>query len=622
MPAAIGLLLALLAILGTLQYQWLGQVSEAERGRLRASARRHADDFAADFDRQLARAWAYLRVDIEMLDGEAGGEAYAARFDAWQRSADHTDIVKSVFVVDRHDDERPGLRRFDADSRRFVPEEWPAAWSGLRERAQRLFHPEAGGNNYWRDASGGDAEVPALLVPIPVLRLPPRAEERESRPSSGRGPELAASSAARRRAGSADGWQRGAPRFWPSGAFMLMVLDRGVLETQLLPELVTRHFGEHEPREFEVAVVGSASQRPIVRSAEIEAPSADATSPLLGLRFEDAFDELARLPGGTVFQGDLRRGEATRAGPRPRGPAREPSGAWRAVVRHRDGPIGAVVARARTRNLAVSFGILGVLGASAALLVVSAQRSRRLARQQIDFVAGVSHELRTPVASISASAQNLADGVVRDAEQVKRYGAVIHAEARRLSAMVGQVLEFAAPDTLGPRTPVDFRGLAGDALAATAPDFAPTGLEVGLLVEPNLPAVEGDAGALRRAIENLLSNAAKYAGASGTVEVRIAAAANRVLVSVSDSGPGIPEAEQPHVFEPFFRGQQARDGQIRGSGLGLNLVQRIAEAHGGRVVLESVTGKGSRFTIELPAASAKQARSSAEVTSAEAHPSR
>jgi signal transduction histidine kinase len=95
-----------------------------------------------------------------------------------------------------------------------------------------------------------------------------------------------------------------------------------------------------------------------------------------------------------------------------------------------------------------------------------------------------------------------------------------------------------------------------------------------------------------------------------------------VLVSVSDSGPGIPGSEQPHVFEPFFRGQQARDGQIRGSGLGLNLVQRIAEAHGGRVTLDSSPRTGSRFTIELPAAPAKTAPDSAEVTRAEAHPSR
>ncbi len=607
MPAAIGVLLALLGVLGTLQYQWLGQVSEAERGRLRGSARRHADEFAADFDRQLARAWAYLRVDAEML-GVSGGEAYAARFEAWQRSPEHTEIVKTVYVVERHDEDRPALRRFEPESRRFVPAAWPAAWSGLRERAQRLFHPEAGGNNFWRDASGGDEEVPAILAPIPVLRPAPRPEERDPPQGSTRDG---------RRRGPAEGSPRGAPRFWPSGAFSLLVLDRGVIETQLLPELISRHFGEREPREFEVAVVGVTSQRPIVHSAEIEVSTADATSPLLGLRFEEAFDELARVPGG-----EPRRGETARPGPRPRGPAREPSGAWRALVRHRDGPIGAVVARAKTRNLGISFGILGVLGASAALLVVSAQRSRRLARQQIDFVAGVSHELRTPVASISASAQNLADGVVRDPDQVKRYGAVIHAEARRLSAMVGQVLEFAAPDSLGPRTPIDFHALASAALLATAPEFAPTGLEVALVIDPNLPLVEGDASALRRAIENLLGNAAKYAGASGTVEVRIAAAAGRVLVTVSDSGPGIPASEQPHVFEPFFRGQRARDGQIRGSGLGLNLVQRIAEAHGGRVALDSAPVKGSRFTIELPAASAKLVRASSEVTRAEAHPSR
>ena len=111
----------------------------------------------------------------------------------------------------------------------------------------------------------------------------------------------------------------------------------------------------------------------------------------------------------------------------------EAEGVWRAAVRHRDGPIDAVVARAQERNLAVGFGILGLLGASVALLIVSAQRSRRLAQQQLAFVAGVSHELRTPVAVIATSAANLADGVVHDPEQVKRYGIVIQKEARRLA---------------------------------------------------------------------------------------------------------------------------------------------------------------------------------------------
>ena len=101
------------------------------------------------------------------------------------------------------------------------------------------------------------------------------------------------------------------------------------------------------------------------------------------------------------------------------------------------------MARVRTRNLAVGFGVLALLGATAVLLATGAQRARRLARQQMEFVAGVTHELNTPLAAIRSAGQNLADGIVTDPAQVRRYGGLIEKEGGRLTALVAQVLDFA-----------------------------------------------------------------------------------------------------------------------------------------------------------------------------------
>ena len=118
-------------------------------------------------------------------------------------------------------------------------------------------------------------------------------------------------------------------------------------------------------------------------------------------------------------------------------------GHWRLVAKHRAGSLEAAVSAARTRNFVLSSGILALLGAAIGLIVVSARRADRLARQQLEFVAAVSHELRTPVSVIGAAAGNLADGVVDEPARVKKYGATIQGEARRLAETVERVLQLA-----------------------------------------------------------------------------------------------------------------------------------------------------------------------------------
>jgi signal transduction histidine kinase len=283
---------------------------------------------------------------------------------------------------------------------------------------------------------------------------------------------------------------------------------------------------------------------------------------------------------------------------------------WRLLVKHPAGSLEAAVNAARRRNLIISTSILAVLGASMALLVLSTRRAQELARQQMEFVAAVSHELRTPLAVIRSAGENLADGVVHDEEQVRKYGDLVRSEGRRLTDMVEQILEFAGVES-GRRgfalRPVRIAPMLHEVVDSSQALVDEAGVSVEFSIAEQLPPVLGDEAALRRVFQNLVGNAIKYGQRGGWVGIRARHAGREICVSVADRGIGIEPAEQPRIFEPFYRTPAVVAAQIQGAGLGLSLVKRIVEAHGGRIEVASTPGSGSEFTVALPAASEETA---------------
>jgi signal transduction histidine kinase len=279
---------------------------------------------------------------------------------------------------------------------------------------------------------------------------------------------------------------------------------------------------------------------------------------------------------------------------------------WRLLVQHPSGSLEHAVNTARRRNFAISSGILGVLGLSVAFLIASTRRAQDLARQQIEFVATVSHELRTPLAVIRSAADNLADGVVHDEARVRQYGDLVRREGVRLSDLVEQILEFAGLQSGQrsiARSQVNLSDVLRDVAAATRAASG-AGIAIELSIADGLPVVLGDEAALRRVFENLLGNAVKYGAETGWVGVRARQASGSVQIVVSDRGIGIAAVDQERIFDPFYRAPGVVVAQIQGAGLGLSLVKRIVEAHGGRISVESGPGKGSAFTVTLPSANA------------------
>jgi signal transduction histidine kinase len=276
---------------------------------------------------------------------------------------------------------------------------------------------------------------------------------------------------------------------------------------------------------------------------------------------------------------------------------------WRVLVEHPAGSLEEAVDAERRRNLAISSGILTVLAVSIGLLIVSTRRAQRLARQQIEFVATVSHELRTPLAVIRSAADNLADGVIADQARVRQYGELVRHEGVRLSDLVEQVLQLAGLQTGRRRfdlRPIAVRPLIEQALADCRHAAAQPGVTIDVAIGDEVPPVSGDEAALRRVLHNLIGNAIKYSGDPKWVGVTAVRAGDRVAVTVSDRGIGIAPSDHARVFDPFFRARDVLEAQIQGAGLGLSLVRRIVEAHGGKVSLQSALGKGSSFTVSLP----------------------
>ena len=599
--AVAGLLVALV-LLATLQYRWVGQVGEAERTRLQAGAHTRAEQLAQDFDREVTRAFAMLLVDEDML-GTDGGERYAARFERWAARSEHPGLVAAVYVF-APENGKLVLRRFDKTERAFVASDWPAAFSSLRARLEGI---EPGGGRPERGPGPRgpfgmvEDEVPAIVSPI-------------------FGPLPAAPA------------DRGAfvrPR---SAGFTIVQLDRGYIEADLLPALAGRYFASGGDFDYCVVVTTRREPRTVVYRSDPADPlhaTPDATAGMLDVRFDQLDSGFFRTgdPSAPAFFArrpprDTRRGTFR--------PPMGDRGFWEVGVTHRAGSLEQVVAHTRRRNLAISFGTLLLLGASAAMVALSSQRARRLAAQHVEFVAGVSHELRTPVAVVVSAGENLADGLVRDPAEVRVYGATIRDEGRRLAEMIEQVLEFAGIDSRerqGVREPIAVAGLVDEALKTCAGTIAEARIEVERHIAPNLPAVVGDRAALRRALQNLIQNSARHAAVGRWIgvsaEATKAGRAEAVRLTVRDRGPGIPSGEESRIFQAFYRGRQALAAGVSGSGLGLSLVQRIMDAHGGTVEVVSTPGAGSAFSLVLPAATAEAQRAAAvEENRAQADPAR
>jgi signal transduction histidine kinase len=627
---AVPALAAVLVGLAVLQYRWSGQVSDATRAQMLSNLQVSLMSFRQDLARELGAAAVEIRAVADSPNA-VKPEELKEQFHHLQQNAAHPNLVSHIYLWQDPTHQKP--LRFDPASDQFERVAWPAEFDSMQQRLLQIttaHHPPERGPEASRSRRDGRRSHEFG---------PPRdfGSNRQNRPDRGaatrrRMPEMmmpwaidqsipAIAFPLRRRMSSSG------PPPTADVTWLIIQLDSNVLRKEVFPELAQKFFGSSSGMDYYVTVraVGNEGERVVYSSGpgsgEEKNLPVDAALNLFG----PPFGHSGPPDGGVEFFSSPTRPRAGDHGQQSdeqhmaaleRLPRFDPfhyagsQGVWQLTAKHKSGSVEAAVGALRRRNLMASFGVLGVLAITMALIVVASQRARRLARLQMDFVAGISHELRTPLAVISSAAENIAHGVVEDKQQLVRYGNTIVKQSRQLTQLVEQVLLFAATQQPQGRLEngrVNISEVIDAALEGTHSTVAGAGVTVERRVESGLPAVYADFSALVRSLQNLITNAVKYGGDHHWLRISATALKDKgrveeVELTVEDKGIGIGKEEIKHIFEPFYRSPAVSESGIHGTGLGLPLARTIVEAMGGRISAKSELGKGSVFSIHLPVA--------------------
>ncbi len=526
-------------------------------------------------------------------------QTYAQEFAQWRNTAVHPALVAALYVTRRSHSSESGLFRLQPEGGKFEVVDWPTNLIPLRWKLDQM--------------SATGSPLPSWLVEenVPALVHPVRDFENPATLS-----------------------------------FVIVQLNLQELAHHILPELAQRYLGSNGHLDYQVALISPDAHRSVVYSSDVgfgadDDHTTDAQLNVFGAPMSGygglpagLFPSAAPPSGSPDYRDESGPNESgpdsffearpfSTVSPAEPVPVRRDAGplriepiryapddrGWTIIARHRKGSVEAAVAAVYHRNLAVSFGVLLILAGTIAMIVMTTERARRLAHVQMDFVASVSHELRTPLTGIVSAAQNVADGLVDNKERAMRYGTAILGQAQQLSELIEQILLFSATEKGRYHYQfqwVEIPEVIEASLKNAASLIRSSGIRVEQSIDPSLPLIWADFKALSQCLQNLIINATKYSGENRWVGIcasfaKTSAATDEVIITVEDKGLGISPDDLKKIFDPFYRSPIVAAAQIHGSGLGLSIVKSIAEALGGKLAVESELGKGSRFSVHLPA---------------------
>ena len=545
----------MLGVSAYLQYQWLNQLSVAEEVRIRTSMENAAHQFGGQVNQEMMAA-----LFTFVVPAPGNKDELAARLSErsleWSATASHPGLVKNIYWVE-HDEIGTQLL--------FV-------YSQEEEKLQPVSDWAKVGDSYPSLEAFFEGDI---VSPVPFSRRGLDAV-----------PVIPFDAAVR-----------------TMQDHLFIVFDKAYISESWIPELVSRFFNTFNQEEYDIFITAREAIDQVVYASNFDVQPHEETDvklaigppdPQFMLRFLTRIMARSSLPREMpgMFRGG-QRGEPP--------PGIAPLRIWTLYITHKSGALKTAVAHVRTRNLGISFMVLIVLGASIALILVYTRRMQKLANQQMAFVAGVSHDIKTPIAVMHAVGENMRDGLVIEADETREYGAFIVDQSRSLLNTANQVLSYAGitvGSSSGVNNVVDVNRVIQLALSRVEIDLEDADIDLDL--DAALPGVLGDEEALTSVVQNLVQNAIKYSGDRPYVMIATDIVEGRIRLSVEDKGRGIAPEDEPYIFEPFYRGADARSSQIRGNGLGLSIVKNIVEAHKGTITCQSVPGQGATFYITIP----------------------
>ncbi len=276
---------------------------------------------------------------------------------------------------------------------------------------------------------------------------------------------------------------------------------------------------------------------------------------------------------------------------------------WRVRSIYGERTIVELVHAQTARSVGLVAALVLLMAGSVFVAAVAAAREVRLAEMRSNFVASVSHDLKTPLALIQLFAETLELGRAKSAERAQEYYRVINSEARKLTRLIDNILDFSQIEA-GLRRyslePVDLAALTRRVVGTQQHLFEQNQFSVAVHVHGEVPAVMADPRAVEQALDNLLSNAMKYCRDRKEITVEVGRADGHAYVRVADRGIGIPATQQSKIFQKFYRIEGDGGTGPQGCGLGLAIVDHIMRGHSGSVGVESAPGQGSAFTLLFP----------------------
>jgi signal transduction histidine kinase len=276
---------------------------------------------------------------------------------------------------------------------------------------------------------------------------------------------------------------------------------------------------------------------------------------------------------------------------------------WRILTGYGDQTIAGII-EAREQPQRAMMAVLAVVMALGVIFVAgAAAREVHVAELKSSFVSSVSHDLKTPLALIQLFAETLELGRVKHTERAQEYYRIINSEARKLTRLIDNLLDFSRIEAglrSYRREPADLDAIVRRTLEALDSQFRHNRFQVTYTAGASPVRVLIDPDAARQAIENLLSNAMKYSPDHGDIQVAVDADGGFGRVRVTDRGIGIAPRQQRRIFRKFYRVQTDAGSGPQGTGLGLAIVDHVMRGHGGFVRVDSEPGRGSTFTLHFP----------------------
>jgi len=258
----------------------------------------------------------------------------------------------------------------------------------------------------------------------------------------------------------------------------------------------------------------------------------------------------------------------------------------------------------RQRFFAATVAAVRAAETSGAVIVLhDITELRKLERVRRDIVANVSHEFKTPLTAIQGFAETLLAGAVDDPQNRGRFLGIILEHSRRLARLTDDLLKLSKMDA--DRLEIEIRRLGVAQLMESCLETAQRraaekDIRISVNYPQQIPDIAGDRRLLTEVLQNLLDNATQYTAPGGQIMVSVEPNADEVVISVADTGIGIPQSDQPRIFERFYRVDVARSREVGGTGLGLSIAKHLVEIHGGRIWVDSEVGQGSQFHFTVP----------------------